>query len=112
MIVTISIGIVGKIIKGEECGSYAKIIDDTDDTGGYLILVSKNIDLQDGYDSWVQDWGALTCFFQESSWEIDWSLPNGTPRKTPPCGAAEGGGDVGRGCGGALAGRGRGMGWF
>jgi hypothetical protein len=68
----IPIGIVGKIIAGNEQGRYVKIIDDDESTGGYLILTSSSPNFRDGHDSWVQDHETLVQFFKESRWIVDW----------------------------------------
>ena len=44
---------VGKIKNGEMQGWYIKLLDDTENTGGYLIIQSEQEDFQgDGYDDW------------------------------------------------------------
>jgi len=71
---SIQIGVVGKIISGDEKGRYVKIIDDDKNTGGYLILTSTYPNFSDGYDNWVQDHETLVRFFEESRWIVDWKL--------------------------------------
>ena len=70
---SVPITMVGKIIFGEERGRYVKIIDDGDNTGGYLILTASSPDFSDGYDNWVENHEALTGYFEESRWIVDWS---------------------------------------
>lgn len=62
----------GQIIRGDDAGSYVKIIDDRNNTGGYLVLVSNSPEFSDGYDDWVESVDALKEYFQESKWDIQW----------------------------------------
>lgn len=68
----IRIGQIGKIISGDDCGMYLKIMDDSDSTGGYLILTSFNIDMSDGFDNWTESYATLVQYFVESDWVIEW----------------------------------------
>jgi hypothetical protein len=78
MIVPIPIGQKGRIIEGEEAGSYIKVIDDVDATGGFLILISKSADMSSVHDSWVINKSALSEYFNESDWISEWlSAPTG-----------------------------------
>lgn len=69
----IRLGVVGKIVAGDEFGSYIKIIDDAESTGGILILTSIFPEMNDGYDNWVKDNDALQRYFEESGWKVDWA---------------------------------------
>lgn len=67
---------VGKIVEGDSKGHYLLIKDDLDNSGGYLILVSKNPSLtncDEGYDNWVGNLTDLEHFFMESNWKIKWN---------------------------------------
>jgi len=68
----IKIGIVGKIVAGDEAGSFVKVLDDTDKTGGFLILTSSTPEMKDGFDSWVENESSLKQYFVESNWVIRW----------------------------------------
>jgi hypothetical protein len=65
---------VGKIVAGDEAGHYVRVVDDRRNSGGFLILTAATPDMQDGYDSWVEDEATLQRFFEESGWVIDWSV--------------------------------------
>lgn len=72
--VDILIGVVGKIISGEEHGRFIKVIDDSENTGGFLILTADDIEFRSrGYDDWVEDREHLKRYFLGSQWLIEWS---------------------------------------
>ena len=47
----ILIGVIGKIVSGDEAGNYIKILDDAENSGGFLILTSENISFNMGYNT-------------------------------------------------------------
>ncbi|WP_250470256.1 hypothetical protein [Caballeronia sp. GAFFF2] len=67
-------GIVGKIIAGDDAGSYVKVVDDTANTGGFLILTADYPDMGTGFDNWVETKEAVGSFFAESNWKVDWQI--------------------------------------
>lgn len=62
----------GQVIKGDDAGSFVKIIDDCKNTGGYLVIVSNSPEFTDGYNDWVESIDALKAYFRESNWDIQW----------------------------------------
>lgn len=68
----IKLGGVGKIVAGQDIGNYVKVIDDAANTGGFLILTSASPNMQDGFDSWVENREQLQLFFEEAGWTIEW----------------------------------------
>lgn len=68
----IKIDKVGQILSGDDSGYFVKILDDSENTGGYLVLVSESKLFDTGHDDWVQDIKSLRGYFDESSWTIDW----------------------------------------
>jgi hypothetical protein len=71
-VVEIKIGQVGRIVAGDEMGSYIKVEDDTHNTGGYLVLTATKPDMTNGFDNWVEDGAALSRYFAEAEWIIEW----------------------------------------
>ena len=71
--VQIKIGIIGKILAGDDIGQYVKIEDDSQSTGGFLILTNLEVDFTgEGFDNWVKDYKSLQKYFKESNWKISW----------------------------------------
>lgn len=71
----IKIGITGKILEGRHKGWYICVIDDFENTGGYLILVFNNLnrlDSSEGYDRWAEDKNTLLEMFKSAEWKIQW----------------------------------------
>jgi hypothetical protein len=72
MSLEIPIGKVGRIVEGDDVGSYVKILDDSANTGGFLILVASDRELVHGSDAWVENADQLAPYFVASKWEIAW----------------------------------------
>lgn len=64
----------GKILEGDNKHWFVIIKEDFENTGGYLILISKNLEFKgnDGSDYWVENYNSLRAFFDESNWKIEW----------------------------------------
>lgn len=72
---SIPLGAVGKIVKGEEAGRYVQVMDDTATSGGFLILTAAEPDMKkNGFDNWVENPEMLQRFFEEAGWVVDWAL--------------------------------------
>ena len=71
----IKINVVGKILEGDTKDCYVLVQNDFENTGGYLILISKdpNFASGDGCDYWVEKYDNLIGFFKESKWKIKWN---------------------------------------
>lgn len=70
----IKIGKIGIIESGDDSGFQVKVIDDSENTGGFFILTGINISNQslEVFDSWVANKEELAGYFRESSWVIKW----------------------------------------
>jgi len=70
----IKINVRGKIIEGDNESWYILIQEDFENTGGYLILLSKdpNFTSDEGCDYWVEKYSNLVGFVEESRWKIHW----------------------------------------
>ena len=65
---------IGIIKKGDNAGWQVKVIDDSESSGGYLILIAKDFfdPSSEGFDDWVPDIKLLAGYFAESGWLVDW----------------------------------------
>lgn len=69
----IEIGVLGRILKGDDQGKYVKIQELPDDPPSYLVLTAADRDFRtDGGDEWVEDEPSLQQFFKEAGWIIRW----------------------------------------
>ena len=75
---TIPIETTGVILAGAQTGWFVRVRDDSQSTGGFLVVVGKNLDSNgkvEGYDDWVQDEAALEQYWKECRWLIEWGAP-------------------------------------
>lgn len=63
---------IGKITAGENCGWFVKIINDTNDSGGYFIYEFEDSDGVNGFDTWLENETHVKGYIYENEWEIDW----------------------------------------
>jgi hypothetical protein len=68
----IKIGQIGQILAGDEVGAYVKIMDDAENSGGYLILTAMKRDMLNSFDNWVESREDLFRYFVESRWFVQW----------------------------------------
>ena len=65
------IGKKGRVRKGKHAGFFVRIDDDSQNTGGYLILTWHEAPAI-GYDNWVENLVDLEQFFHEADWDVEW----------------------------------------
>ncbi|MEN3952508.1 hypothetical protein [Iodidimonas sp. SYSU 1G8] len=72
---SIPINTWGRILSGNKKGWYLMIQDDSENTGGYLILTVRSLgpDNNEGYDDWAEDMSVVEDYLVESRWLIDWN---------------------------------------
>ena len=70
----IEINVIGKILEGDTKNWFVLVKEDFDNTGGYLIFISKDKTFAsgEGLDYWVEKYDNLIGFFEESKWKIEW----------------------------------------
>lgn len=66
------VGRIGRIVAGDELGRFVKIVNDSENTGGFLILTADDAEFRNCHDNWVEDEVGLERYFQESGWFIEW----------------------------------------
>jgi hypothetical protein len=67
------IGSLGLIVTGREEGRWVEVIDDHEDSGGYLVLTYSDSDRSpDVFDAWVESIIDVDRYFDECEWEIRW----------------------------------------
>lgn len=71
----LKIDVIGKIVEGKAQNWFLLIKEDFEDSGGYLILISKDPNMSkyaEGYDYWAEDKDTLMEIFKEAKWNIQW----------------------------------------
>jgi hypothetical protein len=70
----IEIGKLGVIERGDDLGLQVKVLDDSDNTGGFLIITGKNLSdkSSEAFDDWVESKEDLKGYFEESNWIVKW----------------------------------------
>jgi hypothetical protein len=70
----IEIGKIGKISAGDNKGWQLKVINDEKNTGGYLVVISRDFSnpQAEAYDDWVDSLESLKQYFEESKWVVEW----------------------------------------
>jgi len=69
----IRVGSKAKIVSGKDTGWYVWIQDDTENTGGYLVVQSPSIEFTDnGYDNWFETIDDIEKHFEFNKWIVEW----------------------------------------
>jgi hypothetical protein len=64
---------IGLILDGDGAGRFVEIIDDSQNTGGYLIFTYADAERSpEVFDSWVETFEDVQRYFAESGWRVDW----------------------------------------
>ncbi len=67
------VGVLGRIVAGDDARRFVEVTDDTNSSGGFLILTFDNVDRSgNAYDSWVESIVDVELYFAESGWEVEW----------------------------------------
>jgi hypothetical protein len=68
------VGKVGFIKEGKHKGWHIKIQDDSENTGGFLVLYNQSPTFSSdlGSDDWVENIEALSDYFDESKLKVEW----------------------------------------
>ena len=65
----VRIGALGRILKGDEEGRVVEVVDDAENTGGWLIFTYADADRPpEVFDSWVRSRIEVDRYFDESGW--------------------------------------------
>jgi hypothetical protein len=68
----VPIGKIGKITNGTGTEKFVRVDNDSENTGGFLIITSSSDKFDDGGDGWVENRASLEKYLSESGWEIAW----------------------------------------
>lgn len=69
----LKISALGRIAAGDGAGRFVEVVDDSEKSGGFLILTYDTaIRSGDAYDSWVESIDDVDLYFDESGWKIEW----------------------------------------
>ena len=67
------IGSLGLIVSGREEGRWVEVVDDHNESGGYLILTFADAHRSpDAFDAWVESILDVELYFDECGWDIRW----------------------------------------
>jgi len=67
------VGVLGEIVAGHELGHFVKVMDDTENTGGFLIVTYADAERSpEVFDSWVESIIEVDKYFEELGWRVQW----------------------------------------
>lgn len=70
----IRVGVLGEILTGTEAGRYVEIVDDAENTGGYLIVTYADaLRSPEVYDAWVESVVDVELYFEDAAWSVRWT---------------------------------------
>ena len=69
----IRIGVLGRIVEGDEAGRFVRIKELPDDPPSYLVFTAADEEFKvAGGDEWVEDYASLIAFCEEGRWVVEW----------------------------------------
>ena len=74
------IGVIKESKDPNEKGWYVKVVDDSKNTGGFLIFTSSTPEFAkwgEVFDSWVEKKNAIQTFFEKAGWRVKWAADVG-----------------------------------
>ena len=67
------VGVLGEIVAGTDTGRFVEIVDDGENTGGFLIVTYADADRSPVvFDAWVESIIEVEMYFEESGWSVRW----------------------------------------
>ena len=67
---------LGCITSGQEVGRFVEVLDDSENTGGFLIFTYQDAQRSpEVFDAWVETWPDVGSYFREAEWEVEWQGP-------------------------------------
>lgn len=67
------IGVLGEIVAGAEAGRFVEVVDDAENTGGFLIVTYADADRSpEVFDAWVESIVDVELYFEELGWSVRW----------------------------------------
>jgi hypothetical protein len=69
----IRVGVLGRILSGEEAGRVVEVIDVAERTGCFLVFTYADDDRSpDVFDGWVETFGDVKRYSRRVGWDIAW----------------------------------------
>lgn len=75
---TVPVGVTGRVVAGPERGHFIRIDDDSDASGGVLIITAVDSTFTgEAWDIWVSSLEEVEGFFTANGWEVQWPGQDG-----------------------------------
>jgi hypothetical protein len=67
------VGVLGRITTGDESGRVVEVVDDSQNTGGFLIFTYADLARSpEAFDAWAPSIVDVELYFDDRSWEVEW----------------------------------------
>ena len=67
------VAVLGRIVAGQEAGRVLEVVDDSENSGGYLVVTYADVDRSpEVFDTWVESIIDVDVLFDENGWEVEW----------------------------------------